>query len=340
MKKILPITLATSLISSLTFAQATPVTNQFSSGQPARASEVNANFQELADRIETNATDINTNTSNITTNTSSISSNAGSISANTGTINTHTSDITANSVDIGNNTSDIAGNTTDIATNSSAIDANSSDITALENSVATLEANTQIVTSSINEELASRTFLDVNNDSGTCDQRSDSFSFNTTAQTFEQTVIFENNSDGTDCTEYVFTWDYSNDIVATMYQVNTSGGVPIDYLYTHDEPWLYLKATMKIGESWASFSERNLSINGGAASPTTQEYHRTTLLGRKDISVPAGEFEDCLMLEDVRIFTGLAEDRRLYYVCEGPGLARWVSLTNDQDWQLQSYTEN
>ena len=40
------------LVSATALAAGPPVQNQFAGGQPARASEVNANFQELADRID------------------------------------------------------------------------------------------------------------------------------------------------------------------------------------------------------------------------------------------------------------------------------------------------
>lgn len=53
-------------------AQALAVPFTFTPGQPARAADVNANFTELENRIQTNTNNINTNTANITANATAI----------------------------------------------------------------------------------------------------------------------------------------------------------------------------------------------------------------------------------------------------------------------------
>lgn len=390
MNKKINLALVTALASQLTFAAGAPVGNQFSSGQPARANEVNENFQELADRIDentatstTNAANVSTNAASISNNASSISSNSSNISSNAISINTNTTDIstnadslaintdnittntsgiTANAQSITANTSDIVSNTltidnnaSNIQTNSAAISSNTANITdntndissntsaidTLNASVQSLVASNQSTDWTLNEELASRVFLDMSSSTpGTCDQRSDTFNYDTNAKTLEQTVIYENSSDGTDCSALVLEWDYATDVVANNYRVTISGGSPVDYLYTLDEPWLYLRDGMTVGESWASLSERTLSVDGGVESEINQEYRRTSFLGIKDVSVPAGDFEDCFLIEDVRVLMDDSEERRVYYHCNGPGLVRWISLTYGQDYQLQSYTEN
>lgn len=245
-------------------AAGVPVANQFSAGQAASASQVNANFQELADRIDLNTQDI-------------------------ATIN-----------------GEIAPATTYL----------------------------------VNENLLTRTFVDQTPASaGTCDQRVDSFVVDTNAKTFDQTILIENTSDGTDCDQFLYVWDYNNDLVATDYSISRYNGSVVDYVYTLAPGWTILKNQLILGDSWASFNNRTINVNGGGASATTSEYHKHTFVSIEDVTVAAGSFSDCLVVEDRR-FLGTAEEVRLSYYCSGPGLTRYVDLSNGRDWQLQSYTTN
>jgi len=102
------------LSGSVTIASNVTIPNSFTSGTPAVAAEVNANFDAVA-------TGVNDNDSRTTTNTSDIATNAAAIGTNT--------------ADIATNASAIGTNTTGIGVNTAAIATNTADITALQNSV-------------------------------------------------------------------------------------------------------------------------------------------------------------------------------------------------------------
>lgn len=91
-----------------TFASSVTIPNTFTSGTPAVAAEVNANFDALA-------VGVNDNDSRVTTNTSNISTNATGISTNQGNIATNSTNISSNDTDIAANAAAIATNATDIA---------------------------------------------------------------------------------------------------------------------------------------------------------------------------------------------------------------------------------
>lgn len=78
----------TALISTsfMLAASAYAVPNVFTSGQPARASEVNANFADVEAQIANNAADIAANAANITSNTAGINTNASAIANNAAAI--------------------------------------------------------------------------------------------------------------------------------------------------------------------------------------------------------------------------------------------------------------
>lgn len=102
MKSLSTIFLATSILIVGAANAQTEVPNTFQSGQPARASEVNENF----DTLET-----------------AVDQNAGSIAANESALATAVSDIATNAGSIDTNAADIANNSTAIQDNSASIQA-------------------------------------------------------------------------------------------------------------------------------------------------------------------------------------------------------------------------
>ncbi len=138
--------------------------NQFVSGTPAVAAEVNDNFDKVADAVNDNHERITANTAaisesadaivdlevEINANTAAIADNAADIAANTAAITANTADIAtnsdataanaagvaANSLAITANAADTATNTANIATNAAGIAANAVDILDLTNEVA------------------------------------------------------------------------------------------------------------------------------------------------------------------------------------------------------------
>ena len=130
--KMLP--LQTGLITSLllvsfsTLAGSLTVTNDFVSGTPAVAADVNQNFTDIETAVNDNDTRITANGGGVTTNAADIATNAGNITTNSGGISTNAGGIMTNATDIGTNATDIGTNATDIGTNATDIGTNATDI--------------------------------------------------------------------------------------------------------------------------------------------------------------------------------------------------------------------
>lgn len=128
------------------------VPNKFTPNTPAKATEVNANFEHLDNKTEENKTTIsantaktNSNSNTISANTQRIQNNETAIASSSEGISANTTGVSANSALITSNTQRIEGNETKItnhaeaiATNSTAISTNMSDITANETAINTL----------------------------------------------------------------------------------------------------------------------------------------------------------------------------------------------------------
>lgn len=130
------------------------VPNKFTPNTPAKATEVNANFEHLDNKTEKNKTTIsantaktNTNANTISANTQRIQNNETAIASSSEGISANATGVSANSALITSNTQRIEGNETKItnhaeaiATNSTAISTNMSGITANETVINTLSA--------------------------------------------------------------------------------------------------------------------------------------------------------------------------------------------------------
>lgn len=142
------------LASSLTFAQGVP--NVFTAGQPARAADVNANFQSVVDLIDATIADIATNEANIAANASAIAAfDLSGIQANTAAIAAiDTSGIQTNAnaiaaIDtngIQANADAVSNNTDDIVTNETALIGLTSRVSTLENDTTVSDIDTRVTT--------------------------------------------------------------------------------------------------------------------------------------------------------------------------------------------------
>jgi len=116
-----------SLGSASALASDLTVPNEFVSGTPAVAADVNANFDAIEAAVDDNDTRITTNTADIATNTADIAdkADAADVTANSAAIATKAdqSDVDANTANILSNTTNIGANATAIGTNASAIGA-------------------------------------------------------------------------------------------------------------------------------------------------------------------------------------------------------------------------
>ncbi len=194
-----------------------------------------------------------------------------------------------------------------------------------------------LVTYKTNENVVSRRYIDRTPEvAGECDERNDQLSFDSTYKVMTQKTVTSGSDTGVDCSNFTIYWSYEDGLKTTYLSVdNGSSTIGI----TYSPAWEALKNEMKIGESWGAYSAREFSINGSGSYPISSDYHKMTLIGVEHVSTPAGDFNDCVVIEDeARLSSG--PDTRLYYFCEGPGLVRWVSLDSGRDFLLQSYTEN
>ncbi len=332
--KHIPFFILLTSISGFSMAAGAPVGVQFPEGEPVDPAGANANFQELADRID----DVDTaQTEALESATTDISEEVSGLSAY---IQSSLSSLTDEFYALVDQVvGQAAATSNEIAGLSAQISENEmQDVTSyieLSNRIDTAAATIQYT---INENLVQKTYTDVNADeSGVCDQRNDSFSFYTDDKTIVHDITFAQSSDQSPCFySYTYFWDYNNDLMSNQFIVH--GGSTTTY--TLDHPWRSVKSTMRLGESWGNFS--NIAINtDGAPGGNTRQFRKTTLLGLQDVTVPAGTFSNCLVIdEQYRGSSALTLESRLYFYCEETALTRYINLTTGQDWQLESYTTN
>ncbi|MFL0810029.1 MAG: hypothetical protein K6L76_06420 [Agarilytica sp.] len=190
-----------------------------------------------------------------------------------------------------------------------------------------------------NENLTSRTFLNVGEASEDgCDKRVDYFDFNTIAKSYIHNVNLMNETTDAPCLELNYQWYYSHGLKTKGYQV-VYNGYPTDYSISLSKIWRVLKEEMREGESWGNYNQRTVHFPDSTPFPAGTEYHKTTFIAVENVSVPAGDFQNCLVIEDLVNF-GEGPQTRIYYFCNETGVARYIHVESGVDWQLQSYTEN
>ncbi len=127
------------------------VTNTFTAGTPAKASEVNQNFTDVADavndndgRIASNASAIGRNSDNITSNAAAIGNNSGAIDTMNATVTTLSGSVGVNTAVIGEQTTAIDGHTTAISDNAAAIIENGTTISAHDTAISGISTRVDI----------------------------------------------------------------------------------------------------------------------------------------------------------------------------------------------------
>jgi len=145
----------TLFFSTSAYAGALTIPNTFTTGTPALAAQVNANFSAAKTavddnntRITANAASAATNATNITANAASAATNATNITANAASTATNAANITTNAASAVTNAANITANAASAATNAANITANAAstvtnaaNITANAASAATNAAN-------------------------------------------------------------------------------------------------------------------------------------------------------------------------------------------------------
>lgn len=126
---------------------------EFEANTPARASEVNDNFNALNDDTQTNAGNIAINATDIGSNQTAIADNSAEIASQAVNINTNTTGIADNAANITTNTSSISNNTSGVNANASAISINTNTINAnrsdIDNNSTNIEANIAAIASNL-----------------------------------------------------------------------------------------------------------------------------------------------------------------------------------------------
>ncbi len=291
MKKQLIVMSIAAMASGAVFAAGAPVANQFSAGQPAIAAEVNENFQELANRTDINAIGVENNASNIAANGSAISVNADGVAVN--------------AVGVSDNTSGISDNASDIATNTA--------------SIAALGGEINLKDLAVNEDVLSKRFVNVTSGS----YRIDALIYDAQAKTLSQDIQFTNGSGQTYQTEKR-AWEYGVGMVMKNY-LHESHQTDFEMSVVYTPGLLFLKEKAIVGESWWSIYDLEITqvFEGESAVTTRQKGRKHTLIGLQDVSVPYGDFENCAVIEEKNA------NYALYYYCEGVGLARHISFSDD-----------
>ncbi len=331
-KQLLPLLISLSA-SSTVLAAGAPVGTIFPEGSPVAPAGANQNFQELADRIDDLDTAVTLDiTSTFTQLDQDILDLNSLLNSYSGALTTEfyqlQDDLLTESARINAEVSRLTGQ---ISTNE---EQDNTNVQTLNSRIA---GAAPTVDYSPNENLTTRTFIDVNPEiAGECDIRNDSFNFDTVEKTYAQDVTVSNTNDSAPCADVTYYWDYSDGIASSFLVSHTDTA---DISISLSQPWQVVKGTTRIGESWGAYSERSFSVDGNGNYPLSAEYHRMTLLGLEDITVPAGSFSDCLVIED-QIRRDGTVDTRLYYFCDAPGVVRIIGLDTGRDWQLQSFTEN
>ncbi len=319
--------------SSTLLAAGAPVGTIFPENEAVNPAGANQNFQELADRID----DLDVSlTSSLESSISQLDQDLIDLSSlldsYSGSLTTEfyqlQDELLTESARINADVSRLSG---EISTNEVQDNVN---YQALQNRI---ETAAPTVTYSANENLASRFFVDVNPEiPGECNERRDNFNFDTTEKVYAQDIVVSNSSDDIPCSDVTYYWDYANGLSSSFFVLHTSTS---EVAFELSRTWQVLKGVMRMGESWGAYSTRSFTVDGSGPLGNTPVYHKMTLLGVEDVTVPAGSFSDCLVIEDQARF-GETQDTQLYYFCDVPGMVRRLSLDTGRDWQLQSFTQN
>lgn len=317
MKKQSAVILLSALVSGTTLAMGPPVAHQFPTDQPIDPTAANANFQELADRVH----DV-----------------GEEVTVLEELLDSYFSDLTNEFYSLQDEvTSTNAALSADVSRLEAELSVNEiQDTLNFQNLSDQIQTAAPTATYSVNENLATRTFVDVTPQTpGECDQRNDNLTFITEEQFYIHNAVTVNSTDGIPCEDLTLYWDYSDGMKTNQIVLHQGA----DLLLAYDNGWHPAKGTMRVGESWGTYNARTISIDGGAPIPSSPQYSKMTLISIEDVTVPAGTFSDCLLIEDQNR-SGAISETRLYYFCDQPGLVRRIDLDTGRDWQLQSFTEN
>ncbi len=309
MKSALVTTYALFLFLSANTANAVPFT--FTPGQPARASDVNANFTNLETLINTNATNIATNAGNIATNAANVSTNTANISTNT---------------------ANIATNTADIATNAADIAANTAAIAAIPG-LTTYDYRNYAADSTITSKTFAITGI------STCDTEVRNFAHVTVGSDSTTTMTRVRTQSSAPCQYAVFKFlstPTGNFMLSE--DVYTNDGGSLTRSVTLDTPALLQSSNMRNGITIADAATTTIT---GGSKPTGTYVERTTVVGVESITVPYGTLNNCLKVHSSRETSegfGSGDLSRISWLCPGIGMAKRIQA-NGGTWMLTNVTQ-
>ncbi|WP_404396959.1 right-handed parallel beta-helix repeat-containing protein [Pseudoalteromonas phenolica] len=139
------------------------VPNKFTPNTPAKATEVNANFEHLDNKTEENKTTISANTAKTNTNANTISENTTKITTNSTSISANTQRIQDNETAIASSSEGISANTAGVSANSALITSNAQRIegneTKITNHAETIATNSTAISTNMSSITANETAI-------------------------------------------------------------------------------------------------------------------------------------------------------------------------------------
>jgi len=297
------------LLTHSAIAAGPAVKNQFTSGQKAVASEVNENFQELADRIQTNTDNITANTSAIGDNTTAISNNTTAIGDNTTAIGNNTTEIS----NLSNTVNQMAPTTYDFHNFGRASNLTSVTFEISGSGMAASGCNTETRTfqrTPLGNGVTNVDIMRTRTQSGG-------------AVCHYNVLHYQSRADG-------FYW-MGRDVYDNLQNFVSSNVI--------NGGLIERGSNMEIGKSFGGAS--STSIDTTNTNTTSTVVSNLVLLGLEDVSVPAGDYTGCLKISR-NIVSGdssFGSNQSVAWYCSGVGLTKRIDSVGNI-WTLSSITTN
>ena len=298
--------------SLLLAANVQAVPNIFSSGQPARADDVNANFTDVEAQISNNTSAIQTNTGNINVNGTAIQTNTSNIDINTTAIQTNTGNIGSNTTSIQSVSDSVTTNTTNIGNNTAAI---AGMVPAVIYDYRDFAPAADI---------SQKTFSTV----GLCGTSEERTISSTVNGDNTDVLVTRRRLEGTGATCQLHDFSYIN--TPSQRQLverrNYNTGGTLTATIAPDTEIILATSAMREGATFASGTSVDSTPAGGTPVFLGVLVDQRTVVGLEDVSVPAGSFTGCIKYSTIRNSNSFGEFQRVSWSCPGLGEVKRVQI--------------